>query len=165
METVEASRPDRIAEALRWISGHLDELGIPFQVAGGLAALAHGVERELHDIDLYVPGGALDRLIPRVQDHHSHGPLRYLDQHWDCYFLEVHRAGEEIELAEAPKTRYRKDPDSPWHEAEVDFDAPVHREVFGVKVPVMPVEVLVRYKRRLDRPVDREDVEALTRGG
>lgn len=137
---------------------------MPFQVVGGLAARAHGATRELNDIDVYVPGGALERLLPELRDHHGHGPVRYRDDRWDCYFVEVHFAGEEIELAEAPRTRYRRGPDHPWREADVDFGASVPREVFGVEVPVMPVEQLVAYKRHLDRLVDREDVRSLTGG-
>lgn len=155
-------REDRIAEALAWIDCRLRELDVPFQVVGGLAALAHGASRELNDIDVYVPEGALERLLPELREHHSRGPVRYRDDRWDCYFMEVHRAGEEIELAEAPRTRYRRGPDHPWREAEVDFGASVPREVFGVEVPVMPLEQLVAYKRHLDRPVDRHDVQSLT---
>lgn len=135
---------------------------MPFQVVGCLAALAHGASRELHDIDLYVPEGALDRLLPELREHHNHGPLRYRDDRWDCYFMEVRYAGEEIELAEAPWTRYRRDPDHPWRDADVDFGESVPREVFGVEVAAMPLERLVAYKRHLDRPVDRHDVRSLT---
>lgn len=157
----DAPREERIAGALAWIAGRLRDLDVPFQVAGGLAAVAHGAERELNDIDLYVPEGALALLRDELEEHHAHGPRRHRGDHWDCYFMEVRFAGEEIELAEAARTRYRKDPDHPWHDARVDFDEPAHREVYGVRVPVMPRERLVAYKRRLDRPVDRQDVRAL----
>lgn len=157
----DAAREERVARALSWIAGRLRELDVPFQVAGGLAALAHGAERELNDIDLYVPEGSLALLREALDEHHAHGPRRHRGDLWDCWFMEVRFAGEEIELAEAARTRYRKGPGHPWHDAEVDFRRPVHREVFGVRVPVMPREGLVAYKRRLDRPVDREDVRAL----
>lgn len=157
-------RNRRIASALAWIAGRLREEGVPFQVVGGLAAIAHGASRELNDIDVYVPEGALERLLPELREHHAHGPLRYRDDRWDCYFMEVRCAGEEIELAEAARTRYRRSPDHPWREADVDFGASVRREVFGVEVPVMPLQALVAYKRHLDRPVDRRDVRSLTGG-
>lgn len=47
-------------------------------------------------------------------------------------------------------------------EADVDSDASVRRDIFGVEVPVMPAGALVAYKRHLDRPVDRRDVRWLT---
>lgn len=76
--------------------------------------------------------------------------------------MEVRCADEEIELAEAPRTRHRRGPDRPWREADVDFGASVRRDIFGVEVPVMPAEALVAYKRHLGRPVDRQDVRSLT---
>lgn len=153
------NREDRVRDALEWISGFLDELGIPFQVAGGLAAIAHGSRRPLHDIDIYVPGGSLERLLPHLDDEHlSRGPLHHRDEHWDCVFVELHHAGVEIELADADRTRYRAGEEEPWHDAEVDFDGGVRREVYGVELPVMGRTELVRYKRRIGRDVDVEDV-------
>ena len=156
-----ADRDVRIARALRWIASVLDEQGVRWIVAGGLAARAHGANRELHDIDLYVEEGALERILPRIREHHAHGPRRHRDEHWDCLFLEVRYAGEEIELAEAARCRHRDGPDAPWHPAGVEFDAADRREVFGVEVPVMPRAALVAYKRRLGRAVDRRDLKEL----
>lgn len=157
-----AGRDARIARALRWIASVLDDLGVRWVVAGGLAARAHGATRPLHDIDLYVEEGALERILPRVRAHHAHGPRRHRDERWDCLFLEVRYAGEEIELAEDARCRHRSGADAPWHPAGVDFDAADRREVSGVEVPVMPLEALVAYKRRLGREVDRRDLEELT---
>lgn len=159
------SRGERIAAALAWISGRLRELGVPFQAAGGLAAVAHGATRPLNDIDLYVAPGELDRIREELAEHHAHGPRRFRSDRWDCRFLELHYAGEEIELADPSRTRYRRGPEHPWHDADVDFGASEVREVFGVELPVMPADRLVAYKRTLGRPVDREDVEQLTGAG
>lgn len=158
---MDMDRIERIRGALEWVISQLEEAGVPFQVAGGLAALAHGASRPLNDIDIYVPEGALERLRSELADHHSHGPHRYRDQQWDCYFMEVGYEGEEIELAEAPRTRYRKGPRDAWHQADIDFNNPVIREVFGVEIPVMPVDQLVAYKQKIGRPVDREDLDEL----
>lgn len=157
-------RARRIREALEWISGRLDETGVPYQVAGGLAARAHGASRRLNDVDIYVPEGSLEDLRPALADHHHHGPHRYRDEQWDCYFMEVGYRGEEIELAEAGRTRFRRSPDHPWHRADVDFGNPAVREAFGVELPVMPLEGLVSYKSVLSRPVDRRDLAELAPG-
>lgn len=154
-------RTERIRTALAWISGRLEDAGVPHQFAGGIAARAHGATRPLHDIDVYVPEGALARLRPQLADHHVRGPRRFRDEHWDCYFMEVRYAGEEIELAEASRTWYRCHPDAGWEAADVDFDRPAIREAFGVEIPVMPLDRLVAYKRRLGRPVDEQDLAEL----
>lgn len=151
-------RGPAIRRALEWIAGMLDELGISFQIAGGLAAIAYGSDRPLHDIDIYVPPGELDAILPRLGDHGDRSPRHVRSEHWDCLFLEVHHTGVEVELADAGRTLYRAGAGRPWHAADVDFDRSVRREVFGVEVPVMPLDDLVRYKRRLGRPVDLEDL-------
>lgn len=154
-------RPASVAEALTWLKGVLQELEIPFQVVGGLAAIAHGGTRELHDIDVYVPEGALEAILPQVAEHHSHGPLRHRGEHWDCVFMEVRYAGEEIEIADAARTRLRSDPGDAWQPAGVDFGASVAGDAFGVTIPVMPRDQLIDYKRRLGREVDRLDLADL----
>lgn len=164
MSPRDRSREERIADALEWISELLGDLGIPFQVVGGLAAIAHGSRRPLHDIDIYVPEGGLEELLPHVGEHQSHGPLRHQGEHWDCLFMEVQYAGEEIELADASRTWYRAGEDAPWHPAGIDFEGAVRREVFGVALPVIPKEELVSYKRRLGRQVDVEDLEEIGPG-
>lgn len=155
-------RDERIRRALEWVSGLLEELSIPFQVAGGLAAVAHGATRILQDIDIYVPSGALWEIRRRVTTHEIRGPRRVRSERWDCLLLEVRHSGEEIELADAERTRYRGGEGEPWFEADVDFEKAIRLEVFGVELPVMPLDDLVRYKRRIGRDVDLHDVAELT---
>lgn len=161
MSVEDQSREERIFDALEWISYLLDDLEIPFQVVGGLAATAYGSKRPLHDIDIYVPDGRLEKILPHVEAYHSHGPVRYQGDLWDCLFMEVHYAGEEIELADASRTWYRAGKDATWHHADIDFESAVRREIFGVEVPVIPREELVRYKRHIGRDVDLKDLAAI----
>ena len=43
----------------------------------------------------------------------------------------------------------------------INYPDSVLREVLGVRLPVMPKEELIAYKRRLDRDVDRLDLEEI----
>lgn len=51
-----------VQEALRRIAQRLDELRIPYAVAGGMALFAHGYRRFTEDIDLLVTPASLDRI-------------------------------------------------------------------------------------------------------
>jgi hypothetical protein len=42
--------------AAQWIVELLRDRNIPFLICGGLAAKGYGSERDLNDIDLFVPG-------------------------------------------------------------------------------------------------------------
>jgi hypothetical protein len=48
--------------ALRKICGHLNELGIPYAVAGGMALFLHGFRRFTEDVDLLVTKKGLKRI-------------------------------------------------------------------------------------------------------
>jgi hypothetical protein len=53
---------DAVHRSLRKISGKLDELGIPYAVAGGMAVVAHGYVRTTVDGDVLLPADALPRV-------------------------------------------------------------------------------------------------------
>ena len=53
--------------AFDWITTLLDELGHPYVVVGGLAAIVYGSKRPLFDIDLDVPMFALREIVDRAQ--------------------------------------------------------------------------------------------------
>ena len=48
-----------IKAALIWITNILKKHQIPFQISGGLAAIAYGASRSLADIDIDIPDNNL----------------------------------------------------------------------------------------------------------
>src|SRR6185437_7712920 len=52
----------RVQKSLIRIAGRLDELGIPYAVAGGMALFAHGYQRFTDDIDILMTREDLDRI-------------------------------------------------------------------------------------------------------
>ena len=54
-------RTDPVHLALRKITKRLDELGIPYAVAGGMALVAHGYDRTTVDVDVLVTPDGLAR--------------------------------------------------------------------------------------------------------
>ncbi|WP_240609761.1 hypothetical protein [Billgrantia endophytica] len=55
-------------EATKWIAGLLKYRNIPFLICGGLAAKEYGSERDLNDIDLFVPGERLSEVVEAGQE-------------------------------------------------------------------------------------------------
>lgn len=54
--------------SLKWITTTLKELNIPFQIAGGLAAIAYGATRDFWDIDIDVPENSFELITENVSD-------------------------------------------------------------------------------------------------
>lgn len=139
---------------------------VNFVVAGGFAAIAHGVVRVTLDLDLILGvstddiGRAWDVLnklgfLPRqpvhkkdvthlptlqkiIQDKHMKALSFFHDQ--DSYVVVDLLVGAEFELKK-----------NDW----------VAMDLFGLKCPVLTVEKLIELKRRADREKDREDIREL----
>ena len=151
-------------KALRWIVEVLRTAGVPFQVVGGLAARAYGAQRPLADLDFYIPTTRLAEVADLAAAFVSRPPSHYRDENWDLTFMRLAYEGRTIELGGADGSRYFDRRAGHWCEANIDFALSVERAIFGVSVPVMPLEQLVEYKQRLDREVDRQDIAQITAG-
>lgn len=55
-------RKDPVHLALNAIVGHLDRLGIPYAIAGGMALVAQGYDRTTVDVDILVTAHSLDAI-------------------------------------------------------------------------------------------------------
>jgi hypothetical protein len=153
----------REARALHWIVGLLEELEVPFQVAGGLAATAYGAKRPLVDLDFYVPTRSLPIVAEAAASRLVRAPKHHRDDDWDITFMALEKEEQRIELGGADGARYFDRRAGCWRDVEIDYEAAVRREVLGIEVPVMPRDQLIAYKRALDREVDREDLQELLR--
>lgn len=148
-------------KAFHWIVGILKNHGIPFQIEGGLAARAYGSERELADIDLVIPEASFAEILPEVKDYVVSGPDQMKDKHWDLLLLVLDYEGQMIEIAGAYEQKYFDKVANEWVHAPSDFSKSEMHEVFGLMVPIVPKDNLVRAKKRLGREVDSLDLEFL----
>jgi hypothetical protein len=103
---IEHSRPmtfpaRRIGLALDWVVRTLDAQEVPYQVVGGLAALAHGGSRPLFDIDLYAPLEGRAALLHSLRPHTVSGPEPFTDDVWDLVFMKLEYDGIRIEIGDA----------------------------------------------------------------
>lgn len=116
------------------------------------------------DLDFYIPTSRLDEVAELGAAFVSRRPSHYRDENWDLTFMKLEYEGRMIELGGADGARYFDRRAGHWREANIQFALSVERAIFGVPVPVMPLEQLVEYKLRLDREVDRQDIAPMTAG-
>lgn len=147
--------------SLRWITNILQELNIPFQIAGGLAANAYGATRELADIDIDIPEDNFELIKANVSNYITFGPSHLKTINWDLMLITLNHHGQEIDLSGAYHTKIFNPSSGRWHELCTDFSKSIQMELYGVKVPVIPREDLIAYKKILARPVDIADVDEI----
>jgi hypothetical protein len=160
----DSSRERSLGLALRWSIDLLDSLGLPHLVVGGLAARAHGATRPLVDVDFYVPDRALPMIAEAAAPYLTRAPARHVDRHWDIMYAKLTYEGQPVEFGGTDSVSIRDRATGRWVPQEIRFAAGERREVFpNVIATVMPAVELIRYKRLLDREVDRQDIDELSR--
>jgi hypothetical protein len=148
--------------AFDWITTLLDELGHPYVVVGGLAAIVYGSKRPLFDIDLDVPMFALREIADRAQAYVTFGPSRFRDEQFDIELLTLRYGEQEIDLTAAEDVLLFDRGAATWRQVPTDLKAGELHEVFGKRVPVMGRDALLAYKPMLARDLDLEDVIAIS---
>ena len=148
-------------KALKWIAGILKRNRIPFQITGGLAAKAHGAKRKLFDIDIYIPDKYMDRVIKKTKKYIVLGPKHSKTKNWDLEYIKIMYAGQRIEIGSPEKTKMFDKKSKRWIRDRINFSRPEVREIFGLKVPVIPKKQLVFRKIKLGRKVDKVDLKQM----
>jgi len=148
-------------EALIWITEIITKLGIPFQIAGGLAAKAYGSTRELADIDIDIPEEDFERIKKEVKSFITFGPANDKSESWDLMLMTLNYNGQIIDLSGAYNTKIYNKKDGTWVKLNTDFSKVNYLDIYGVRIPVIGCKELIAYKKILARPVDLIDVEYL----
>ncbi|WP_424971229.1 hypothetical protein [Dinoroseobacter sp. S76] len=148
------------AEALRWITGTAAQHALPYQVCGGLAALAQGGSRPLHDIDLYMPFAhpKWPEFLRAITPYLTWGPEAVVERQWNLTYLKLLYHGQKIEIGAAEDTRIQDKVTGAWIPQVIDFEVSVRCDVLGCAIDVMPASQLIAYKRLLAREVDLIDI-------
>jgi len=144
--------------ALIWITTILKKLDIPFQIAGGLGAIAHGSTRDLHDIDFDIPEDKFEILKNEVQTFIIFGPAQYQDEHWNLFLMTLNYHGQLIDFGGAYHAKVFDKKTQRWHPIPVDFSQSEIKSIAGLELPVVPLTELIHYKKLLGREVDLLDV-------
>ncbi|MEM0154559.1 MAG: hypothetical protein QW814_01845 [Methanothrix sp.] len=150
--------------ALKWIVQILESKDVKFNISGGFAAKIYGSHRRLADIDIDVKQTDIKRLLPSISKYIVYGPSKYVDKHWDIPIIVTLRyKGQTIDIFGADRVKIYDASAKSW------VSYPYSRNnkkklVFGIAIPVIDKGVLIAYKSKLLRGVDRSDINELSPG-
>ena len=149
--------------ALKWIVDEIEKHHMPYQIAGGLAAIAHGGSRPLNDIDLYMPfsDARWPNFLADLEPYIVWGPETVTEGSWSLTYLKLSYRGQKVEIGDSAGLRLWDLHSSVWIEQIIDYRPSVSRVVFGCTIDVMPLDQLVSYKTLLGRNVDQMDIREL----
>jgi hypothetical protein len=133
---------------------------VPYVISGGLAGNLHGSCWPLHDIDLDIPLAALPRVAAALPQAVVRGPGRFRDNEFAIDLLTLRLHGVAVDCCAAETVRLVA-PDGSLHPCPTDLDAAVERPLAALRLRVMPLPVLIAYKRLLGRRADLADLESL----
>lgn len=101
-------------------------------------------------------------MVAAGADYVSKPARRYREEGWDLEYVQFMYRTVKVEVGNAEGARIFDAGSGQWVALHIDFAQTCYAEVLGVEVPLMKVEDLIRYKKILDRPVDREDIVEVT---
>lgn len=154
---MESKNKQNTKEALRWIVKILRKRHVSFQISGGLAAQLHGSSRPLVDIDIDIPQKKFDAILPDVKACLIFGPQRFKDKQWDLFLMTLNYKGQRIDIGSAEAKIYNA-MTKKWESNSINFKRSQRKKLYGLLVPIMRKEDLIKFKKMLDRPVDRKDL-------
>lgn len=147
-------------KAFHWIISILEKHNIKYKISGGFAARIYGVNRELADIDIEVPNSYIKTIHSDVAPYVIFGPDRYKDNDWDLELMTLVYEDQEIDIAGINAKIFNKQ-NNEWENSSGDLDTVTMKEIFGKVVPVETLDSLIKYKTKIGREVDIEDVRQL----
>jgi len=148
-------------KALKWIVKILRKHNAPFQISGGFAAKLYGSKRDLADIDIEVSQKHFKQIVPEIKPYIFFGPDWFHDKNWTLFYAKLKYEDQKIDFCEGETLKIIDDKTGKVVIDGIDFSECEMKEAFGIKIPVMPKEKLIAYKKVLDRDVDRADVVAM----
>lgn len=147
--------------AFVWIINILKKLNIPFQITGGLAAIAYGVKRPLEDIDIDISEEHFSLVKTQVKNFIVNYPERFKDESWDLLLMTLNYHGQLIDISGAFCCKIYNKKTHQWQHFPTDFSKITIKKIFDVEVPVIAQEELLYYKNIIARPVDLIDIQQI----
>jgi hypothetical protein len=148
--------------ALKWINSIMKKHHAPFEVWGGFDARLFGAWRSLADIDIFTHKKKLYEIYPEIKNHIIYGPRIYQYKPFHLFIITLNYRGQEIDLCGLENLKLYDKFRKKWFEEKIDFRKANSVNVSGIKLKAMPLKELIKYKKRIARRVDLEDIRELT---
>lgn len=150
-------------EAFIWIISILRKHKIPFHITGGFAANIYGSTRALADIDIEISNENIHAIQSEVKQYIIYGPQRYKDDEFDLLLMTLKYKNQEIDICGICDQKLFDKQLKKWTEEKIDISKSTKKKVYNFIVPVIPIEDLIRYKKKIARDVDVADVNFLSK--
>ena len=150
-----------LKSALIWITDILNKHSVPFQITGGLAARAYGATRPIADIDLDIPEDKFGIIKKEVIRFITFGPDQFKSKKWDLLLMTLNYQNQIIDLSGAYHTKIFNEKTGLWQTLSEDLSKAQTQNIFGLQLPVIPLDILINYKRALSREVDILDIQEI----
>lgn len=150
-------------EAFTWIINILRKNKIPFQIVGGFAANIYGSKRPLADIDIEIPDKQVLKIKNSVKKYIIYGPKQYKDKEFDLLLMTLKYKGQEIELCGIDSEKLFNKKRGKWEKESINLSKAIRKKVYNHIVPIIPINMLINYKKKIARVVDIKDINALSK--
>lgn len=142
----------KLENALKWITGILENLKIPYQISGGLAARIYGSGRPVNDIDIDVPEDRMEEIVPRVKKYIIQDLGRHKEKKWDLKLMVLDYHGQLIDISGAENIKIFNETSQEWELHPSKLNQARACEFMGLKLPVNNPKELLEYKRIMIAP-------------
>lgn len=146
-------------KAFHWIINILESRAIGYKISGGFAARVYGVNRALADIDIEIEDSDISKIVYDVKPYILSGPIRYKDENWDLARMTLAYEGQEIDITGTDARIFNQK--KQWEDHFSNLESVETKVVFGRNVQIESLNSLIRYKSKLAREVDLEDIKQL----
>jgi len=140
---------NKLENGLKWITGILEELKIPYQISGGLAAHIYGATRPVNDIDIDVPERRMEELVFRVKKYIIQDLGHFQDKKWDAKLMVLDYHGQIIDLDGAENMKIYDEVNKVWVPCPANLNSSRILKFFDLEIPVVDPRDLAIYKKLL----------------
>lgn len=152
---------DTQKKVLKFVATKLKKNNIPFQISGGLAAIAYGAKRPLFDIDIDVHKKDIVKVRELFKQYIIEDFHHLQNEHFDIYVMSLNISGIIIDISQAEECYYIGK-DGSKTRIDTDLSKVKVMNIDGIEVLVEDRDELISYKKIIARDTDLIDIEQMS---